>query len=78
MKNKLVKLYIVALYLCSTMLLFADGSSPGSTDDNNAMEETNNDQTGAPIGNHLWVLAVVVAGYAFYKLMAAPSARIQD
>ena len=78
MKNKLVKFYIVALYLCSTIVLLADDASPCITDDNNALETTNGDQSGAPIGDHLWVLAVIVAGYAFYKLKAVSNARIQD
>ncbi|MEY3499500.1 MAG: hypothetical protein RL308_1169 [Bacteroidota bacterium] len=76
MKNKLLKFYIVVFYLCSTVVLFAE--EPGVDDGTGTLEETTGDVTGAPIGDYIWVLALVVVVYAFWKLKAAQNTGIQD
>jgi hypothetical protein len=76
MKNNLLKFYIVALYLCSTVILFAQ--DPGANDEGNTMEGTSGDNTGTPIGDYIWVLALAVLVYAFWKMRAAKNARLQD
>ena len=66
MKNKILKFYIVAIYLCSSVVLFAE--EPSATDGTDTLENTTGDVTGAPIGDYIWILALVVVVYAFYKL----------
>jgi hypothetical protein len=76
MKNNLLKFYIVALYLCSTVILFAQ--DPGANDEGNTMEGTSGDNTGTPIGDYIWVLALAVVVYAFWKIRQVQNTRIQD
>ena len=76
MKNNLLKFYIVAIYLCSTVVLFAQ--DPGATDEGNTLENTSGDNTGAPIGDYIWVLALAVVVYAFWKIRQVQNSRIQD
>jgi hypothetical protein len=76
MKNNLLKFYIVATYLCSTAILFAQ--DPGIDDGTGTMEGTSGDNTGTPIGDYIWVLALVVVVYAFWKISAMQNARIKE
>ena len=78
MKNNLLKFYIVAIYLCSTVILFAQEAAPGATDEGDTLENTSGDNTGAPIGDYIWVLALAVVVYAFFKIRAMQNARLQD
>jgi hypothetical protein len=63
MKNNLLKFYIVAIYLCSTVVLFAQ--EPG-VDDGTGTFESSNDNTGTPIGEYAWVLALAIIVFTFY------------
>jgi hypothetical protein len=66
MKNNLLKIYIVAFYLCSTFIMFAQ---PGSNDTGGTLEDTTGDTTpGAPIDDYLWVLVFVGLAFAIVKL----------
>jgi hypothetical protein len=76
MKNNLLKFYIVAIYLCSTIILFAQ--DPGANDEGNNMEGTSGDNTGAPIGDYIWILALAVVVFAFLKIRAMQNTRLQD
>ena len=68
MKNYLIKFYILAIYLCSTVVLFAQ--DPGDTAEGAALDGASGDNTGtAPIGDYIWVLALVVIVYAFWKIV---------
>lgn len=62
MKNNLLKFYIVAVYLCSTFVLFAQ---PGTTDTGGTLE--NADTPPAPIDENLWILALVGLIFVFLK-----------
>ena len=65
MKNNLLKYYIVAIYLCSTFVLFAQ---PGTSDTSGALEDTTVDTTpGAPIDTYIWVLVSLGLFFAIYK-----------
>jgi hypothetical protein len=76
MKNNLLKFYIVAIYLCSTVILFAQ--NPGEDDGTGTFESGASDNTGTPIGDYIWVLALAVVVYAFWKIRAMQNIRIQD
>lgn len=65
MKNNLLKFYVVTIYLCSTVVLFAQ--DPGVDDGTGTMEGTSGDNTGAaPIGDYAWVLALAIIVFTFY------------
>lgn len=74
MKRNLIKFYIVAIYLCSTAVMIAQGPSDGSGEG----VEGGGDGTGAPIGDYIWVLALAVIVFAFWKIRAMQNAKIQD
>jgi hypothetical protein len=63
MKNNLLKFYIVALFLCSTAILFAQ---PATTDTDGTMESA--DTAPLPIDENLWVLALVGLIFVFLRL----------
>lgn len=65
MKNSLLKYYVVAFYLCSTFLTFAQ---PGTTDTGGTLE--NADTPPAPIDENLWILASIGLVFVFIKLRA--------
>jgi hypothetical protein len=65
MKNNLLKFYIVAVYLCSTFVLFAQ---PGTTDTGGTLE--NADTPPAPIDENLWMLALTGLIFVFLRLKA--------
>jgi hypothetical protein len=78
MKNNLLKFYIVAIYLCSTVVLFAEETTPGADAEGGGLEGTAGDNTGTPIGDYIWVLALAVVVYAFWKIRAVQNSRLQD
>lgn len=62
MKDNLLKFYIVAIYLCSTVVLFAQ--DPGVDDVIGTMEGTSGNNTGTPIGEYARALIHCIQ---FYK-----------
>jgi hypothetical protein len=68
MKNNLSKFYIVAIYLCSTFVMFA--ADPGSNTAGGTLEGDGDNTGPAPIGDYIWVLALLVVVYAFWKIRA--------
>lgn len=64
MKNKFLKYYVVAIYLCSTIITFAQ---PG-TDDNGGGLETND--PAAPIDDYVWLLSLIGLIYVFLRIRA--------
>lgn len=74
MKNKVLKFYIVAVYLFSTVVMF--GAEPGANDADGTMEG-DGDNTGMPIDDYVWVLAVIGLLFVFMKFRAMYKAKIQ-
>jgi len=72
MKNTLLKYYIVAFYLCSTFVMFAE---PGTGTDNGTPLES--EDTPMPINDYIWVLAVLGLIFVFMKFRAIQKNRIQ-
>jgi len=58
MKNNFLKYYIAAFYFCSTVVLFAQ---PGAGSDNGGIDDAGTADTtpASPIGDYLWVLALI-------------------
>ena len=70
MKNNLLKYYIIAIYLCSTFVLFAQpGDGNGGTGDD-SLEGTGGDSTPVPLDEYVWVLVLVGLAYAILKIRA--------
>jgi hypothetical protein len=69
MKNIVLKFYIVALFFCSTTLLFAQ---PGDTDGTGGLE---GGDAPAPIDDYVWVLALVGLFFVFMKYRAYQKAN---
>ena len=65
MKNNLLKYYIVAFYLCSTFVLFAQ---PGTDDTGGTLE--GGDAPAAPIDDYVWVLAAIGLLFVFFRFRA--------
>ena len=63
MKNNLLKYYIAAFYLCSTL---PDGL------------ETDGDATPAPIDDYVWVLALVGLALVFMKYKSIQNKKINS
>ena len=86
MKNNLLKYYILAFYLCSNFVLFAQGPTAGGgveTDDQTELGSTLNVEgadalPAAPIDTYLWILALVVILYVFFKYRAIQNKKIQS
>jgi hypothetical protein len=72
MKNTVLKYYIVAFYLCSTFVLFAQ---PGDTAPG-GLEGDGDTTPGAPIDNYVWVVAIIGLAFAFMKFRAIQKNRI--
>lgn len=64
MKNKVLKYYIVAFYLCSTFVMLAQ---PGDDDGSGTMEGDGDTTPAAPIDDYIWVLALVGLFFVFMK-----------
>ena len=76
MKNNILKLYIIAFYLCATFVTFAQ-TGPGSGSDNGGVD---NDGTGdatpiTPIDDYVWVLAVIGLFFVLLKFRAISQQR---
>jgi hypothetical protein len=65
MKNILLKFYIVAFFIGSTLVTFAQ---PGTDDGTGTLEGA--DTPGAPIDNYVWVLALLGLVFVFLKVRA--------
>ena len=67
MKTNLLKYYIVAFYLCSTFIAFAQ---PGSWSSDGPLDGDGDTTPLAPIDDYVWVLAVVGLLFVFLKFRA--------
>lgn len=65
MRNKLLKYYIAAFYLCSTFVALAQ---PGTDDGSGTLEGA--DTPAAPIDGYVWFLAAIGLVYVFLRLRA--------
>jgi len=74
MKNKVLKFYIVAVYLFSTVVMF--GADPGADNDTGTMEG-DGDNTGMPIDDYVYVLAVIGLLFVFIKFRAIYNSKIK-
>ncbi len=72
MKNILSKSYLTLFFLLATFIAFAD---PGTTDTNGTME--NNDAP-APIGDYVWVLALLGIVFVFLTFRAIQNKKIRS
>jgi hypothetical protein len=63
MKTNLLKYYILAFYMSSTIAMFAQPGTGNTTDD---LEQT--DPAAAPIDNYVWILAAVGLVYVFLRI----------
>lgn len=70
MKNKLVKYYIAAFYLCSTFVAFAEPGDENDGTGDAALEGGGDTTPGAPIDDYVWVLALIGVFYVFLRLRA--------
>lgn len=61
MKNRFLKLYIVAFFLGSTFMMFAQ---PGADDTGGGLESAD---PAAPIDNYVWIMALVGLTFVFLK-----------
>ena len=75
MKNNLLKYYIVAIYLCSTLVMFAADATPGDTD--GTVGGLDGGDTPAPIDDYLVVLAIVGIILAFMQFRAIKAKQIR-
>ena len=75
MKNNLVKYYIAAVYLCSTVLLFAQ---PGTGGDGTGGLDGDGDVTpGAPIDDFIPILAIIGIVIVFMRFRALKAKQIK-
>ncbi len=65
MKNNLLKYYIVAFFLCSTFVLFAQNPPPPGTNDGGGGLEGDGDVV--PIDDNVWILALIGLTFVFLK-----------
>jgi hypothetical protein len=72
MKKNSIKFYTACFYLCSTLIMFAQG--PGSNDEGGTLEGNDAD---APIGDYLWVLAALGLVFVYFKFRARQKNSIQ-
>lgn len=75
MKNNLLKYYIVAFYLCSTFVLFAQDPGTGGGVDNDGTTDTT---PAAPIDDYVLVLALVGLFLVFVKIRAVQNRKINS
>jgi hypothetical protein len=75
MKNRLLKYYIVAIYLCSTVVLFA--AQPGA-DDTTGPGDLEGADAPAPIDNYVWVLALIGLVFIFLKFRAIQNKKVNS
>ena len=60
MKNIVSKFYIIAAFLCSTAIVFAQ---PGDDSD----DGLNGNDNQLPISDYLWVLAIIGLVFVYFK-----------
>jgi hypothetical protein len=75
MKNNVLKYYIVAFYLCSTFVMFAQ---PGDDDTGSDLEGDGDVTPAAPIDDYVWVLALVGLFFVFMKFRAIYGKRVDS
>ncbi len=71
MKNIFLKYYVIAVYFCSTIVLFAQ---PGDGSNGDPLEGPD---PGAPIDDYVWVLAIVGLIFVFMKFRSIYNTKIQ-
>ena len=71
MKNIFLKYYVIAVYFCTTIVLFAQ---PGDGSNGDPLEGPD---PGAPIDDYVWVLAVAGLLFVFMKFKAIYNNKIQ-
>ncbi len=64
MKNRVLKFYIVAFFLGSNFMMFAQ---PGADDTGGGLESSD---PAAPIDDYVWVLALVGLAFVYLKFRA--------
>jgi hypothetical protein len=74
MKNIISKFYVVAAFLCSTAIMFAQPGDTSNDVDPGGMEGADNQ---APIGDYLWVLVVVGLVFVYFKFRSMQKNSIQ-
>ena len=74
MKNNLLKYYIVAVYLCSTFILFAQ---PGTGDGTGGLEGDGDVTPGAPIDDFIPILAIIGIIVVFMRFRAIKAKQIR-
>ena len=74
MKNTVLKYYIAVFYLCSTFIMVAQ---PGSNDTGGGLEGGGDTTPAAPIGDSVWVLAILGLIFVFMKFRAIQKNRIK-
>ena len=68
MKNRFLKLYIVAFFLGSTCMMLAQPGDGNGGTGNDALESTGGDTTpGAPIDDYVWIMAIIGITLVFLK-----------
>jgi hypothetical protein len=75
MKKNLIKYYIVAFYLCSTFVMFAQ-TDPGTG--GGVENDGSSDTTPMPIDDYAWVLALVGLLIVFMKFRAIQKNKINS
>lgn len=74
MKNNLLKFYLVAFFLLSDFLMFADENPDDSSGGGGSLE--GDDET--PISGKLFILAILGIGYAYYYISKKRQEQLLD
>jgi hypothetical protein len=72
MKKQFLKYYTIVIFLCSTLVMFAQ---PGDNDTGGTIND--GDAPGAPIDDYIWVMALVGLFFVFMKFRAMQKNRIK-
>jgi hypothetical protein len=77
MKNNLLKYYIAAFYLCSTLIMFAqaDPGTGGDVENDGTLDAT---PAAAPIDDYVWILALIGLVFVFMKFRAIQNKKINS
>jgi hypothetical protein len=76
MKKLASKLYIIAFYLCSTFVMFAQDLPGESTGGSGTLDEDTDTTPGAAIDHYVLLLAVVGMIFVFMKFRAMQKNRL--